>query len=82
MGGGGIFWFNPYMQKELGIVINACTAEPGYWQKHFNYILAINELSRLCEQPSAVPIEYDVKCHVSTLNFSLVLLIIYINFIL
>ena len=43
------------------IVINPCTAEPGYRQNHVNFILALNASLLLCVEPCSVTIVFDVK---------------------
>ena len=56
-----------------GIVINPCSTEPGYWQNHVDFILALNASLLLCEKPSTATKLFDVKYSVSPLNFRNVL---------
>ena len=65
-----------YKYADFGIVIKSCTAEPGYWQNHVNYILVINASFFLCEGPSRATLIFEVKCAISPFNFGLVLVIL------
>ena len=51
------------------------TAEPGYWENHASYILAINASLLFGEEPSAAIIVFDAMYAISALNSSLVKLI-------
>ena len=69
----GIFWFNPYMQ----ISAFSLTLElSGYWRNHVNYILALNALLLLCEEPTAATMVFGVKYAIYHSNSSFLLFII------
>ena len=44
-----------------GIVINPCTADPGYWKNYGDYILTINASLLLHEELSSATISYDAR---------------------
>ena len=62
--------------RERHFEFNPCTAEPGYWQTHVDYISTINVSILLCEEPSAAAILFDVNYFIYPLNSSNVLPIV------
>ena len=70
---GKLLLWSKYAEFDI-LVINSCTMEHVNWQNHVNYILAINAVLVLCDEPPSATIVFDVKCSISVLSFNLVLL--------